>query len=108
MSLGRRASMLIQYAKGSNLNGQEAALELPYRVGDTVGCGVDLITRTIWYTRNGTKLESGFENVQGRLFPVLGLSDDVCLETNFTGPFKWKGEAGSEDVGEENTVTQSL
>lgn len=95
--------MLIRRFIGSNEDGQEAALESRYRVGDTVGCGVDLTTRSIWFTRNGTRLESGFENVQGRLFPLLGLVDDVVLETNFTGPFVWKGGAESDnEVSETN------
>ncbi|KAL6702933.1 hypothetical protein ACN47E_000775 [Coniothyrium glycines] len=68
------------------------ASELPYRVGDTIGCGVDLITQTIWYTRNGMKLESGFKNVRGRLFPLLGLNEEVELETNLVGPFLWKND----------------
>lgn len=101
---GRCANVI---RKGDNSNGDEVALELPYRVGDTVGCGVDLTTRTIWYTRNGAKLESGFENVQGRLFPLLGLSDDVSLETNFTGPFVWKGDVAPEDAGESDEAVQS-
>lgn len=68
------------------------ASETPYRAGHTVGCGVNLTTQTIWFTRNGQRLDSEFTNVQGRLFPLLGLVDWVILETNFTGPFMWKGE----------------
>ena len=94
--VSQNTTVLMRRQPGSNEDGQEVALEPRYRVGDTVGCGVDLTTRSIWYTRNGTKLQSGFENVQGRLFPLLGLSDDVVLETNFTGPFVWKGGADSE------------
>ena len=41
----------------------------------------------------------GFENVFGRLFPVVGLSDKVKLEANFgiyaeNKPFLWKAEDG--------------
>lgn len=66
----------------------------PYGPGDTVGCGVDLTSRTIWFTRNGVKLDAGFTNVQGRLFPILGFEHMVEIETNFSGPFMWKGETG--------------
>jgi ankyrin repeat protein len=62
----------------------------PYGPGDTVGCGVDLETRKIWFTKQGRKLEFEHEGVRGRLFPILGLSDRVSLETNFGGkPFMW-------------------
>lgn len=72
-----------------NESGNCLDVDLPYRGGHTVGCGVDLTTHSMWLTRNGQKLESGFTNVQGRLFPLLGLDDEVQLETNFTGPFLW-------------------
>ncbi|KAH7400088.1 hypothetical protein BKA64DRAFT_707768 [Cadophora sp. MPI-SDFR-AT-0126] len=71
----------------------------PYGPGDVIGCGVDFGTGKIWYTRNGTLLSHGFDNVVGRLFPVVGLSDKVKLETNFgidleNKPFLWKEEIG--------------
>lgn len=72
------------------------AQDLPYRIGHTVGCGVDLTTGTIWFTRDGKKIDSRFENVKGRLFPFLGLYDAVLLETNFAGPFLWKGHEPGE------------
>jgi ankyrin repeat protein len=62
----------------------------PYGPGHTVGCGVDLETQKIWFTKQGKKLEFEHEGVRGRLFPVIGLSDRVDLETNFGGkPFMW-------------------
>lgn len=45
----------------------------------------------MWFTRNGQKLVSGFLDVKGRLFPLLGLVDEVEVETNLTGPFMWRG-----------------
>lgn len=62
-----------------------------YGPGDTVGCGVDLETRRIWFTKNGRKLDFEHRDVKGRLFPILGLEDDVSLVTNFGGkkPFMW-------------------
>ncbi|KAH7082503.1 hypothetical protein FB567DRAFT_107375 [Paraphoma chrysanthemicola] len=68
---------------------EAVATEVPYGPGHTIGCGVDLTTQTMWFTRDGRRLESEFKNVQGRLFPLLGLEDEVLVETNFTGPFLW-------------------
>ena len=73
----------------------------PYGPGDTVGCGVDLETQKIWFTKQGRKLEFEHEGVKGRLFPILGLSDRVSLETNFGGkPFMW-AEANVDGEGRE-------
>lgn len=74
-------------------DGRSVATELPYRADHTVGCGVNLATQKMWFTRNGQKLESDFNNVQGRLFPLLGLKDEVVVEANFTGPFLWKDDS---------------
>ncbi|KAK4043889.1 ankyrin-3 [Parachaetomium inaequale] len=88
--------------------------ELRYRVGDTVGAGVDLGKGEIWFTRNGVRLERVIKGVEGRLFPVVGLHEQVCFETNFgregDGEFKWKPEAAprGEDVkkGEDGAVME--
>jgi ankyrin repeat protein len=63
----------------------------PYGPGDTVGCGVDLETRKVWFTKQGKKLDFEHEGVGGRLFPIIGHSDRVSLQTNFGGkkPFLW-------------------
>ena len=79
--------------------------ESEYAPGDTIGCGIDLITREVWFTLNGEKLESTFEDVRGRLLPIVGLRDNVLIKTNFgTEPFMWKEEEeeGEEGDGEED------
>ncbi|KAK0616888.1 ankyrin repeat-containing domain protein [Immersiella caudata] len=69
-----------------------------YGPGDTIGCGVDLAKREVWWTRNGVKLDATVKDVDGRLFPVIGLDSNVKVETNFgVAPFKWK----ELDAGEE-------
>jgi len=79
-----------------NDNGNAIGYNRTFKAGDTVGAGVELTTGKIWFTWNGERFESEFENVQGRLFPLLGLKDRVDLETNFKGPFIWKGEKVNE------------
>lgn len=65
-----------------------------YGPGDTIGCGVDFATNTIWFTKNGRMSDvTEFADVRGRLFPVLGMNGGaVKLETNFPGgkPFQWR------------------
>jgi ankyrin repeat protein len=97
MSWGYHADNGGLYHSG-NKNGTEVATERSYAPGDTVGCGVDLTTGKLWFTRNGEKLESGFDNVRGRVFPLLGLHERVELETNFKGPFMWKEEKEKEQT----------
>jgi hypothetical protein len=57
---------------------------------------VDLAKGEMWFTKNGVKLEKVVKGVEGRLFPVVGLHEDICFETNFgregDGEFKWKAE----------------
>jgi ankyrin repeat protein len=78
--------------QSGNDQGTAVGFAQPYKAGDTVGAGVDLTTGKIYFKRNGERIESGFDGVQGRLFPLLGLVDRVELETNFRGPWKEANE----------------
>lgn len=71
-------------------NGSTVANGIPYREGHVIGCGVDLSTQTIWFTRDEHRLASEFKDVKGRLFPLLGLMDNIVVQTNFAGPFIWE------------------
>ena len=64
-----------------------------YGTGDTVGCGVDFVTRTVWFTCNGRRLETVFYMVTGRLYPCVGVGDRGTVVTlNFgEDPFVYQG-----------------
>jgi len=72
-----------------------------YRQGDVIGCGVDFIKRTMFYTRNVKQYGTAFEGVMGRLYPVVGFLGKKLLRANFGSdtvrrPFVWEkaNEAG--------------
>lgn len=81
----------------------------PYEVGSVIGCGVDFVEKTIFYTKNGEKLPTIFEDVAGRLFPVVGIMGKVVLRANFgtdkAKPFKW--EAASLAGGWESSADEA-
>ena len=85
----------------SSFKNRKAGESRSYGPGDTVGCGVDYEKGIVFFTRDGEKIEKPyFDNVRGRLFPVLGLDESVAVEANFGNdvqnkPFKWSDEAGT-------------
>jgi hypothetical protein len=59
--------------------------------GDTVGAGIHLENREIFFTKNGKKLGIAFQNVKATLYPTIGLhSQNENVEVNFGAkPFQF-------------------
>ena len=63
--------------------------------GDTVGCGIDYISKGIFYTLNGEFLGYAWENIsderlQRDLFPVVGIDTNSPIHVNFGSiPFQF-------------------
>lgn len=79
-------------------SGQPTGHASPYGTRDTVGCGIDLEEGRMWFTLNGKRLQKEFTGISGRLFPVVGLVDDVVLETRFAKPFFSDNQLGKADA----------
>ncbi|OAP59095.1 hypothetical protein AYL99_06393 [Fonsecaea erecta] len=54
-----------------------------YGYGDTVGCGIDVKKKTVFWTLNGERLmEAGFQNVRGQIYPAVALSAAGKVKVN--------------------------
>ena len=56
--------------------------------GDTIGCGIDYVSKGIFYTLNGRFLGYAFENIEHNLldtdlYPVVGLDSNFPIHLNF-------------------------
>ncbi|KIW78612.1 hypothetical protein Z517_08450 [Fonsecaea pedrosoi CBS 271.37] len=75
---------------------KDLGLARQYGYGDTVGCGIDVKKRTVFWTLNGTRLmKAGFQNVRGQIYPIIGIRDPGKVKVNLgldlkEEPFMWK------------------
>ena len=62
---------------------------LTIKAGDTLGCGLDLHSRVIWFTHNGVIVPYRAKNVDNvDLYPAVSLLEPGdAVKFNFTGPF---------------------
>eukprot|EP01137_Pigoraptor_chileana_P034436 Opistho-2@26975 len=55
-----------------------------YTTGDVIGCCVNFVESTCFYTKNGVNLGVAFRDLRGQLFPTVGLlTPGEVLEANF-------------------------
>ena len=96
-------------SKDGRLSGQDSVSDVypTFASGDIIGCAVNLKEQTVFYTKNGERLEIAFTSVVGRLHPaitaVFGDSENrqppvtnTLIRANFGGdlknrPWKWEG-----------------
>ncbi|PIK50176.1 putative ran-binding protein 9 [Apostichopus japonicus] len=55
-----------------------------YTTGDVVGCGINLVDNSCFYTKNGVHLGDAFKDLPSNLYPTVGLqTPGESIETNF-------------------------
>lgn len=53
-----------------------------FTIGDTIGCCLNFINKTVFYTKNGVNLGITLRDLNGNLFPCVGLKGG-SIKTNF-------------------------
>jgi len=57
----------------------------PFGIGDTIGCGIDYLNQTVFFTLNGSFLGHAFSNIDltEKLFPTVGVDSMNPFACNF-------------------------
>ena len=81
--------------------------------GDVVGCGIDSIEQTIFFTCNGVFLGDAwqFETAwlqQEETFPVVGLDSHGLVHCNFSGPFVFDLDHYTSEKGYEEFIVKAM
>lgn len=65
-----------------------------FTTNDVIGCGINFIDNTCFYTKNGLNLGTAFDDLPLNLYPTIGLnSHGEIVEANFgQSPFVYKIE----------------
>ncbi|XP_033125383.1 ran-binding protein 9-like [Anneissia japonica] len=71
-----------------------------FTTGDVIGCGINLIDNTCFYTKNGVDLGVAFTNLPSKLYPTVGLhTPGEIVVTNFgQSPFMFNIEDMMEEM----------
>ena len=54
-----------------------------FSIGDTVGCGINYKTKSIFFTVNGKFLGNAFDDVVGDWYPTVGIDSNCDVTFNF-------------------------
>ena len=54
-----------------------------YFVGDIIGCGISFRNNNLFFTKNGLSLGTAFQDVEGTLYPCVGLKAGESIKCNF-------------------------
>ena len=70
----------------------------PFTTDDIIGCGFDVQSNSIFFTKNGEYLGPAFRNVQGKFYPVVGINVvGTSLLVNFGQmPFRYEAQDGAQ------------
>ena len=75
-----------------------------FSCGDTIGCGIDYINQSIFYTKNGDFIGTAFTHVSGALYPVVGVDSSDIISVNFgLSPFLFDVDSYEKHVVEKKT-----